>query len=45
MKTKREVETVLFVLAITSIVWCVAFAYILGKVSREYEAKIELIGE
>ena len=45
MKTKREVEIVLFVFAITSIIWCATFAYILGEVSREHEAKIELMGE
>lgn len=45
MKTKRELETALLVFAITSIIWCATFAYILGEVSREYEAKIELIGE
>lgn len=43
MKTKREWEIVLLTFALTTIVWCFTWAYMVGKISKAHEHKIELV--
>jgi len=43
MKTKREIEIVLLTFVLTTTVWCFTWAYMVGKISKAYEDKIELL--
>jgi hypothetical protein len=43
MKTKREIEIVLLTFAVTTIVWCFTWAYVVGTITKSYEDKIELL--
>ena len=36
----REQRLILLTFALTTIVWCLVWAYALGKISRSYEKKI-----
>jgi ATP/ADP translocase len=40
MMTKREGNILLLTFAITTIIWCVIWAYAIGKISRNYENEI-----
>jgi ATP/ADP translocase len=43
MKTKREIEIVLLTFAVTTIVWCFTWAYVVDTITKSYEDKIELL--
>jgi ATP/ADP translocase len=43
MLNKREVNILLLTFAITTIIWCVVWSYAIGKISRNYESKIEMM--
>lgn len=41
MNDKRQIEYALLVFALTTIMWCTAFAWIIGKLDKNYEQRIE----
>jgi len=43
MKDKKLIEYALLVFALTTIIWFTAFAYIIGKIDKNYKHKIELL--
>lgn len=43
MLTKREIEIVLLTFAITTLVWCFTWAYMVGEITNSYEDKLELL--
>lgn len=43
MKTKREIQIVLLTFALTTMVWCFTWAYMVGKITKEYEDRIETL--
>jgi len=43
MEDKKTTEYALLVFAITTIMWCTVFAWIIGKIDRDYKQRIELL--
>jgi hypothetical protein len=43
MKDKKLIETALLVFALTTIMWCTAFAWMIGKIDKDYKHRIELL--
>jgi hypothetical protein len=42
MKYKKPIEYGLLIFALTTIMWCTAFAWMIGKVDQDYKYKIKL---
>lgn len=45
MTDRKSIEFGLLVFAITTIMWCFSFSYMIGKISRDYEQKIEFLNK
>lgn len=43
MKTKIQIECTLLVFVLTTIMWCTAFAWIIGKIDKDYKHTIDLL--
>jgi hypothetical protein len=43
MEDKKTIEFALLIFALTTIMWCTAFAYMIGKIDKDYKQKIELL--
>jgi len=43
MKDKKSIENVLLVFGLTTIMWCTAFAWMIGKIDKDYKNRIELL--
>lgn len=43
MKLKKKIDTILITFALSSFLWCFAWSFMLGKISKKYEDKIELL--
>lgn len=45
MKDKKEIEFGLLIFAVTTILWCTAFGYMIGKIDRDYKQEIKILKE
>ena len=43
MNDKKQIEYALLVFALTTIMWCTAFAWMIGKIDKDYKHRIELL--
>jgi len=43
MKYKKPIEYGLLIFALTTIMWCTAFAWMIGKIDLDYKNRIELL--
>ena len=43
MNDKKQIEYALLVFALTTIMWCTAFAWMLGKIDKDYKQRIEIL--
>jgi len=43
MKEKKAIEYALLVFALTTIMWCTMFSWIIGKINKDYNHRIELL--
>ena len=43
MKDKKQIEYALLVFALTSIMWCTVFAWMIGKIDRDYKNRIDIL--
>ena len=43
MKDKKSIEHALLVFALSTIMWCTAFALMIGKIDKDYKHRIELL--
>jgi hypothetical protein len=43
MKDKKLIEYTLLVFALTTIIWCTTFAWMIGKIDKDYTHRIELL--
>lgn len=40
---KKQIEYALLVFALTTIMWCIAFAWVIGKIDKDYKQQIEIL--
>lgn len=43
MNDKKQIEFALLVFVLTTIMWCTAFAWTIGKIDSDYKQRIELL--
>ena len=43
MKDKKQIEYAFLTFALTTIMWCIIFAWIIGKIDKTHNQQIEIL--